>query len=453
MDQILEKVNQLTQMEIEEYRKNLMPSTAASPLHIKYGKGIWLYDVKGNGYMDLTAQFFTNYIGFGNEEIAEVVAEQAKMITYLGQYTHSNLRFALAHKIASIAPDNLNRVAFSTGGGPANELALKIALKNREGSMNFISLWDAYHGNTFSTLAATLTSSLHPCTTPPASWHGKHNPTWSFLTNIGNHFVRVPNPYCYRCPFNQQCESCDLTCARMLEMTIQKGVLGPVAGLILEPIQSGGGQIPLPQKYLKRVRKICDEYGIILIFDEVQTYAKTGKFFASEYYGVEPDIITTGKGIGGGFSLAAIIIHDRLKGFETVTEDLNTFTNNQVTMAASLKSIEIIERDHLLDNAAKMGRYLELGFTKMQKEFPEIGDIRAVGLAIGVELVVDPKTKVPLSYETTKKITDAAFTRGIIAQIARENVIKVKPALIINKEEADTVLGVFEECFREVLRA
>lgn len=454
MDEMLERVNNLTKEQIENYKKNLMPNIyKRDGWHIKTGKGVWMEDINGRKYIDLTSQFFTNYVGYGNEEIAKVVAEQAQNLTYLGQFTQTNLRYSLAHKIASIAPKNLNRVAFSVGGGPANETAFKIALKNRKGSRNFITLWDAYHGNTFSTIGATFVTTLYGGhTTYPDSWDDVSSPAWNFMSNISNNFIRVPNPYCYRCTFNQKCESCDLMCVEMLRNTIIKGVVGPVAAVVVEPIQSGGGQIPLPKKYLKRVREICDEFGIILIFDEIQTYAKTGKFFAAEYYDVEPDIITFGKGIGGGFSLAGIIIHDKLEGFEEVVEDLHTYTNNQVTMAASLKSIEIIERDNLLDNAANMGRYFVQRFTEMQKEFTEIGDIRAAGLLIGIEMVKDPVTKEPLESSVTEKILSACVSKGLLFQIARENIIKIKPAMTINKSEVDIAMDIFYEAFKEVLR-
>lgn len=453
MDEMLERVNSLTNEQIEEYKKNLMPYLVKNrdKWHIKTGKGIWLEDINGKKYMDLTSQFFTNYVGFGNEEIARVVAQQAQNITYLGQFTQSNLRYYLAHKIASIAPKNLNRVSFSVGGGPANESALKIALKNRKGSKNFISLWDAYHGNTFSTVGATFVSTLWGGrTVDPESWDDISSSTWNYLSNISNNFIKVPNPYCYRCPFNQKCESCDLMCAQMLRSTILKGVTGPVAGVIIEPIQSGGGQIPLPARYLKRVRETCDEFGIVLIFDEIQTYAKTGKFFAAEYYDVEPDIITFGKGIGGGFSLAGVIVHDRLQSFSDGLEDLNTFTNNQVAMAASLKSIEIIERDNLLVNTTNMGKYFEQGLFEMQKDFPEIGDVRAAGLLIGVELVKDPINREPLSL--TGKIVNTCFEKGLVLQSARGNVIKIKPPMTISKAEVDLSMDILYEAFKEVLR-
>lgn len=454
MDEMTQRVNHLTREQIDEYSKCLMPNlNKRDGWHIQSGKGVWLEDINGKKYLDFTSQFFTNYVGYGNQEIAEIIADQAKTITYVGQFTNTNLRYAFAQKVASIAPENLNRIAIAVGGGQAVELAIKIALKNRKGSQNVICLWDAYHGNSLETIGATFVSTLNGGNTlpPVEGFKNVENPVWNFMSHISNNYVRAPHAYCYRCPFKQDAETCNLMCAEMLRYTIEKGVVGPTAAVLIEPIQSGGGQIPLPRKYLKRVREICDEFGVLLIFDEVQTYGKTGAFFASDYYGVEPDIIVTGKGIGGGMPIALIIVHDKLEVFEGGAEDISTYTNNQVSIAAAMKSIEIIERDRLLENCTSIGNYIVKRLTEMMNEFPEIGDIRGVGLLIGVELVKDRTTKEPLTRGTTQKILDACVKRGLLFQIARENVIKIKPGMVITKEEADIGLDILHEAFKEVL--
>ncbi|GAG60008.1 unnamed protein product, partial [marine sediment metagenome] len=231
---------------------------------------------------------------------------------------------------------NLNKVGFTVGGGPAVESAMKIALKNRKGAKTFVSLWDSYHGSTLGTIGASYISTQ-------AS--GKFTGAAGFLP-VTHDSVRVPNPHCYRCYFGQELESCDLTCARMLELTIQKGISGPCAGVIIEPVQGAGGQIIFPVRYLKKVKEICDRYDVPLIFDEIQTYCRVGDWFASGLFKVEPDIIVLGKALGGGTPIAAIIINDRkLKGFEPTGEDLHTFANNQISQAAAIKLIEIIRRD------------------------------------------------------------------------------------------------------------
>lgn len=352
-------------------------------------------------------------------------------------------RFYLARKLAELAPDGMDRVSFTVGGGPAVEAAMKVALKNRPGAKEFIALWDAYHGTVFGAASASWIATQ-------AS--GKFTGQQHFLPVL--HTVhRVPNPYCYRCHFGQEPGSCDLMCAEMLRMTIQRSVNGPAAGFILEPIQASGGQIPAPRRYLERVREICDEFGVPLIFDEVQTFCRIGEWFASDYYGVTPDIIVLGKGLGGGLPIAAIIIRDTLEGFSLKAEELHTFANNSLSQVAAIKQIEVIERDNVLENTRRTGAYLAEGLRELQEEFPEMGDVRAVGLHIGVEYVEDPETKEP-AFEKCIRIREEGMRLGAIFGLAgpRKNVLKIKPPLIVTREEADEILDILRQAMQKVLR-
>jgi 4-aminobutyrate aminotransferase-like enzyme len=323
---------------------------------------------------------------------------------------------------------------------------MKIALKNVPGSKNFVTMWGGYHGDTFTTGAATFES------TRTQAPYGNSMVLFDYVTNLNNIFVRAPHPYCYRCPLKLNRESCGIACADLLRDIIVNGVVGPLAGIILEPIQSSGGQFPFPKNYLQKTREICDEFDALLIYDEIQTFCRTGRWFAANYFGVEPDIISFGKGVGAGVPIAGILIHDRLKPFDDVMDDLHTFQNNHIGFAAALKTIEIIERDKLLDNAVRMGQYLQDEFYKLQKEFPEIGDIRGVGLAIGVEMVKDPKTKEPLPREVSDEILRRCIEKGLLYQITGQSILKIKPALIISKDDIDIALGILEASFKEVLR-
>jgi len=438
---------ELSESQRKEYRKNLMPFwSKGNGIHLKGGKGVYLEDIQGKKYLDITTQMFANYLGFGNEEIAEAIFDQAKNLTTVHPQFETDLRLSLVNKLANIAPKQLNRVSFSSGGGPANESAMKIALKNVPGSKNFITMWGAYHGDTFTTAAATFESTL---TQAP---YGNTTVLFEYIANLNNIFVRVPHPYCYRCPLNLQKDTCGIACADLLRSTIKNGVVGPLAGIILEPIQSAGGQFPFPKEYLIRARTICDEFGSVLIFDEIQTSCRTGEWFAAEYFDVEPDVITFGKGLGAGVPISGIIIHDRLKPFEDLMEDLHTFQNNHIGYAAALKTIEIIERDNLLEHTKKMGHYFTKKLVDLQKEFPEIGDIRGPGLKIGVELVIDPVSIQPIPRATTDKILAKAIEKGLFFQITGESIIKIKPALIIQEKEIDEAIGIISESMKEVLR-
>jgi 4-aminobutyrate aminotransferase-like enzyme len=337
----------------------------------------------------------------------------------------------------------MDRVSFTVGGGPAVEAAMKIALKNRPGSKEFIAQWDSYHGTIFGAASASWIATQ-------AS--GKFTGQQQFLSVL--HTVhRVPNPYCYRCYFDQEPTGCDLMCAEMLRLTIQRSVNGPAAGFMMEPIQASGGQIPAPKRYVKRVREICDEFGVPLIFDEIQTFCRIGEWFAADYYGVTPDVIVLGKGLGGGLPIAAIIVRDTLEGFGPNVEELHTFANNSLSQVAAIKLIDVIERDGVLKNAREMGAYLAEGLHELQDDFPEMGDIRAVGLHIGIEYVEDSVTREP-AFAKCIQIRKEGMKLGALFGLGgvRKNLLKIKPPLVIDRAEADEVMDILRRAMERVLR-
>lgn len=445
MDSLVEKVTQIGNSEIEAFEKNLMVGGGTPGPCLVKGKGVRVTDNNGKSYIDCTSQSWALYLGHCNEEIRQAVYDQMDNLTHVHQGFHTKQRYSLAAELAALAPKNLNRVSFTIGGGSAIEASLKIALKNRKGAINNICLWDAYHGSTLTAAGASWTATKAA---------GRYTGVLNFLNDVCNNFVRVPNPYCYRCYFGQKPESCNLMCAEMLKHTLERGVNGPVGGVIVEPIQASGGQIPFPKKYLERIRQICDEFETLLIFDEIQTYCRIGEFFAAHYYGVEPDIIVLGKALGAGLPIAAIIIHDKLQGFEMNAEELHTFANNSVSQVAALKQIEIIKRDKLLDNTRIIGKYIADNLVALQKDYPEIGDIRQVGLHIGVEMVEDPVTKKEMSAEKSKQLKEVAAENGIILGTGgfRKHLLKIKPPLITNKQEADEIIAAFKKTLKAVLR-
>jgi 4-aminobutyrate aminotransferase-like enzyme len=410
---------------------------------LHHGRGVRVWDTAGKSYIDCTAQSWALYLGYCHEEIWAAVSEQAGLLTHVHQGFDTAPRFYLARLLAEIAPEPINRVSFCPSSGLALEAGMKIALKNRPGAAQFVSLWDGYHGTTLGTMGASWISTRSS---------GKYVGGSRFLPLV-HHTVRAPNPYCYRCYFGQQPETCDLMCARMLELTLEKGVNGPAAGVIVEPLQASAGMIPCPRRYLQRVREICDQHQVPLIFDEIQTYMRIGSFFAAEHYGVTPDIIALGKAVGGGLPLGVTLVRDGLAGFEPDAEELHTFASNTLSIVGAIKLIEIVRRDGLLEHANRMGDRLCRGLVDLQREFPEIGDIRQVGLHIGIELVEDPHSKRPLD-DATRRVRDAAMARGVIFGLAgvRKNLLKIKPPLIIQPAEADEVLSVLGESLREVLR-
>ena len=444
MNSMADNLNLMTNSQFSEYKKNVMLGGGTPGPCLVGGKGIELFDSDGKRYIDCTSQSWAMYLGFANDEIRETVNHHMVHMSHIHQGFHTPARYALAHKLASIAPKNLNRVSFSVGGGPSIEAAMKIALKNVDKAKTFITLWDAYHGTTFGVMAASWISGK-----PSGKYLGSRN----FLGCINTNFLKTPNPYCYRCPFGKHYDSCGLQCAEHLRDTITHGAIGPVAGVIVEPIQASGGQILMPPGYLKRVREICDEFNTLLIYDEIQTYCRIGEFFAADYYDVEPDILVLGKGFGAGFPISAILVHDRLEGFEmSEVEELHTFANNSVSQVAALKQIEIIERDNILENTRNVGGYIASQLKELQKTYGEIGDIRQAGLHIGVELIEGSGAE--LDADKSKRIKSVAMEYGLILGTGgfRKHLIKIKPPLITTKEQADEIISRFDATLRHVLR-
>jgi len=352
-DETLKKVYSLKPEQLPEYARHLMVGggTRGGPV-LHHGKGVKVWDVQGKEYIDCTSQSWALYLGYCNQEIWQAISEQAQYMTHVHQGFDTLPRYYLAKKLSEIIPGTLNRSSFVPSSALALEGAMKIAMKNRPGSSHFLSLWDGYHGTTLGTMGASWIATRS---------NGKYIGGSRFLPMI-RQFVRVPNPNCYRCPFHQKDpDTCDLMCAQMLDLTIQKGVNGPAAGLLIEPLQASGGMLLCPKRYLQKVREICDAHQIPLIFDEIQTYVRIGTFTAAEYYGVLPDIIGFGKAIGGGLPLGVTVIRDGLEGFQPDAEELHTFAANTLSMVGAIKLIEIIERENLLEHTRTMGRYFRKG--------------------------------------------------------------------------------------------
>lgn len=443
VDKLLEEIYSMDKAAMEECAKHVMlgGGTRGMPTIVR-GKGVRVYDVEGKGYIDCTSQSWALYLGFANEEVNTTVCDHLTNMSHVHQGFDTPMRYYLAKQLADLAPGDLNRVSFTVGGGPAIEAAMKVAIKNTQPSRDFICLYDSYHGTTLGTIGASWVSTLSA---------GKPAGGSRFLP-LSKPFIRVPNPYCYRCPLELERKSCGLACAKMLELTLKKGVAGNAAGFIIEPIQASAGQIIAPVEYLREVRRICDEYHVPLIFDEIQTYCRIGEFFAAGYFGVTPDMIVLGKGLGAGFPIAAVMISDKLEGFEADGEELHTFANSSVAQVAAIKQIKLMQ-EWVLENCRKQGAYLKAGLEKLQREYPEIGDIRQAGLHIGVEMVKDPVTKEPADDESNA-IRKLAREKGVIFGKGgpTSNLIKIKPPLIIKQEECDGILGVFGDVVKTVLR-
>lgn len=401
-----------------------------SPLTIVEQRGATFLDDQGKEYIDCTSQAWSLNVGGCNPRVIAAVTEQLQHTTHVRSGYGSIPKYLLNKRLTDIAPGNLKKVGWCLHGSVANEGAMKLALINRPGRRYFLTPWRNFSGRTLATMGLC--------------WPHLHG---DFLAYTGT-TVRFPQAYCYRCPFDRAFPECELECARFLRATIEHSVDGVPVAVFMEPMQAGGGMIDYPVEYLQEVRRICDDYDMLLIWDEIQTaFGRMGTMFAAELYNVLPDILTFGKAIGGGFPLAGTLNRDDLEGFGPQDHGF-TFASYPVSMAAAIVTLQILQEEGLPQRAARVGTYITTRLREMQKKYELIGDIRGPGLMIAIELVKDRETKEP-AIEETKKFIEEGLKRGVLfgelGYTKMMNVVKIKPPLVISDTQAERVLEVFEE--------
>ncbi|MFX0195347.1 MAG: aspartate aminotransferase family protein [Candidatus Hodarchaeota archaeon] len=416
---------------------------------VESGKGIYLKDIKGKTYIDASSGAVVVGIGHGREEIAEVLRAQAAKIAYVIRVQFMNIpSLELSNKIATLAPKNMNRSYFVSGGSEANETAIKLSIRFQQLLGNpkktkIISRWQSYHGNTLGALSV--------------SGHTKRRRDYS---NLLLHMPLIPPVYCYRCPFNKKSESCDLECARELEVIVKREGPENIAAFIAEPIVGATlGAVPPVDEYFPLIREICDTHEMLFIADEIMTgFGRTGKYFAMEYWNVTPDILSFGKGVTAGYSpLAGIITHKRIsETFEDkATEFVHgfTFAFNPLTTAVALKVLEIVEEEQLIENAKIMGEYFVKRLTVLE-ELPIVGDIRGKGLLFGIEFVKNKEWKEPfppndhMAYKIMRDLMDRGLViypgSGTKDGLSGDHIL-LAPPLIITKDEINKIIQILQD--------
>jgi len=409
-----------------------------SDLIILDQKGATFTDQHGKEFIDCTSQAWSLNIGGGRQEIIEVVNEQVQHTMHVRSGYGTIPKFLLSKRLTDLAPGNLKKVSYCLHGSVANEGAMKIAMRNKTNRIYFLSPWRGFAGRTLATIALT--------------WPHPNNQFLSFM----GHTVRFPNAYCYRCPFENHLPACNFECARFLRKTIENSVDGKPIAILMEPMQAAGGMIDYPDGYLKEIRKICDDMDILLIWDEIQTaFGRMGSMFASELYGVTPDIITFGKAIGGGFPLAGSLQRTDLVDFGAQDHGF-TFASFPVSMAAGIVTLEILRNEKLPERSEKMGNLFLAGLEELKNKYELLGDVRGHGLMIGIELVKNKKTKEPALDETSMFIEEGT-KRGVLfgrsTYPMMSNVVKIKPPLVISEAQVEQVLKVFKETTEAVSQA
>ncbi|MFX0197766.1 MAG: aspartate aminotransferase family protein [Candidatus Hodarchaeota archaeon] len=423
---------------IEKASKYLITSmvTKIQPVVISEAKNAIIKDVQGKEYVDFFAGISVVNAGHGQPEIVTAAIEQARRLVHACTYVYYiPTTIELAEKLAEITPKSLQKTFFGCSGAEAIECALKLARKYTK-KYELISLMGSFHGRTLGTLSITGQSGRKKYDMGP------------YLA--GTSFVYPP--YCYRCPFEKEYPECEVLCARSIKDTINYSTSGGVAAFIAEPILGEGGIIPPPPEYFRIIKEILSKRNILFIADEVQSgFGRTGKLFAIEHYGVEPDIMTVAKGIANGFPISACIAQDEIGDAFEPGDHLSTFGGNPVSAAAALANIDFIMRESLFEKAAEKGKYIMNRLKEMKEAHDIIGDIRGKGLMIGVELVKDQKRKTP-AREITDRIRDRAREKGLLIGSGgiMGCVLRIQPPLTIEKELIDRALDILDGVFRDI---
>ncbi len=407
------------------------------PAVIERGEGPYLYDVDGRRYLDFNASWAVANTGYGHPKIVEAVIEAYRKLTALSFTTFSNETVVeLAEKLVEITPGSFEKKAvFGHSGSDANDGVFKLIpyYKRKPRMISFIG---AYHGQTM------------------GSYSLSGHKAQSRIIGLPN-VVKVPFPYGYRCPFRsaEGQKECEEACLDFLENYVLKTIAPPdtVAGVIVEPIQSDGGDIVPTPYFLKELRRITEENDMLLVVDEVKVgMGRTGKLFAVEHSGIVPDVVVLGKPLASGLPLSAIVmpaeVADCLEG-----SHLFTLAPQLVAAAAALKTIEVIIKEDLVGNAARVGEYL-LGKLERLKEGHEIvGDVRGKGLIAGVEIVKNKAMKEP-GTEEAAKIVYRAWELGLIVGYTGlySNVIELTPPLIISKDHVDQAIEILDQAITDV---
>lgn len=423
-------------------------------LKVDHGEGIYLYDTDGKKYIDACAGASVCNIGHGDKRVIDAMTKQASKVAFshLSRWTSEPIE-EVCDLVAELAPGDLSATYLVSGGSEATESALKMARQyflerdGVSGKYKIIARRKAYHGNTIGSLSMTGDKRRQ-----------KYTP---LLLD----FPHIAPAYCYRCPFNQKPESCHCDCAWDLENTIKEHGADTVAGFIAETVGGAAcGALVPPKDYFKIIRQICDHYDILYIDDEVMTgFGRTGKMFACDNWGVVPDLICAAKGMSSGYSpLGAVIarkgIYDTFKNGSGSFVHGHTYGGNPLTAAVSAAVIKVLRDDKLPENAAKVGPYLLEQLREKILPFWFVGDVRGIGLMLGVELVQSKATKEPFPLEKhiSARLTQTLIKHGVIiypgsgnAKNGQGDHFLLAPPLIITKDQVDELIEKMVAGFKE----
>ncbi len=414
----------------------LSPSyTRAYPLVADRGEGAIIEDVDGNRLLDCSAGIAVVATGHCHPKVVEAIQRQAARLIHMSgtDFYYENM-VELAEKLARLAPGGLPpRVYFGNSGTEAIEAAIKMA-RYHSGRGRFVAFFGGFHGRTMGSLALTASKSVQQ--------------KGFFPVMPGVH--HVPYAYCYRCAYGKTPDSCAVECVKVIEQELFRTLVPAeeVAAIVVEPVQGEGGYIVPPKKFFDELRRLADKYGILLVFDEVQSgMGRTGKMFAAEHFDAVPDIMALAKGIASGMPLSATVARADLMSWKPGAH-ASTFGGNPVCVSAALATIELLERE-LVENAARIGSHMRARLDEFPQRFPTVGDVRGLGLMIGIELVRDQASK-ERAPELRDRLLHMCFERGVLFLGAGPNSIRIAPPLVITADQADFAVDTLEACLRSL---
>jgi 4-aminobutyrate aminotransferase len=409
--------------------------TRSYPLVAKRGRGVVIEDIDGNEFFDFAAGIAVVSTGHCHPEVVSAIQKQAAELIHMSgtDFYYENM-ITLAERLSRIAPmRGPHKVYYGNSGTEAVEAAMKLARYHTK-RQNIIAFYGAFHGRTMGALSLT------------ASKVQQRRRFFPLVPGV----THVPYPNVYRRPVGSDARQYAIDCARFIEDKLFKTTLPPeeVAAIFVEPIQGEGGYVVAPPEFMQELRRICDQQGVLLVVDEVQCGAgRSGKWWAIEHAGVEPDIVCIAKGIASGMPLGVTIakadIMDWVPGSHA-----STFGGNPVCIAAALATMDVLEREGVC-NAERVGRYIMDRLRTWPARHTMVGDVRGLGLMIGVEIVKDQRTK-QTAHDERDQIVQLAFERGVLFLGAGENTLRICPPLVVTPEQVDIALDVLEECVSAV---
>jgi 4-aminobutyrate aminotransferase-like enzyme len=420
--------------EAEAMAPGLQSIALYSQIVVDRAAGCTITDVDGNEYLDFIAGIAVGSLGHCHPHYVKRLTEQLERITFGSFTTETRARFL--ELVSGLLPGGITHIQMFSGGAEAVEAAFRLA-KSVTKKFEFVGFWGGYHGKTAGVIGLL--------------GGGYRNHQGPFQP--GMHLSPYAN--CYRCPWKLEHPSCGLACAEHLRNVIKNDTQDEVAAIILEPMQGTAGNVIPPDDFIHAVREIADEFGALLIADEILTgFGRTGTMWASEQFDLKPDVMTIGKGIGGGFPLSAVASSfERMsaKPFGEPSGSSSSYGGNPLAAAAGLAAVEAILDEKLVENSARVGALMLDALKKLQNKYRFIGDVRGRGLMIGVELVADRATKVPLDRTITRALFHEALERGLVT-MSYSHVIRINPPLVITEDEAMRGIDILDQSFAAIAR-